>query len=93
MLLKFKGSAVAQCLTRHREAAGSSLNDVTAVWSLIKTHLSWLSTGSTKEDRPCLTERLLMGRKESNQTNNLKFNVYPRFAFSRQLSSLLELSS
>ena len=27
-----------------------------------------ISTGSTPEDRPCLTERLLMGRKESNQT-------------------------
>ena len=25
-----------------------------------------------RKTRPCLTERLLMGRKESNQTNNLK---------------------
>ena len=50
-------------------AAGSSLTSVTALWSLSKTHLSWLSTGSTQETRPCLTERLLMGRKESNQTN------------------------
>ena len=41
---------------------------VTAIWSLSKTHLSYLSTGSTQEDRPCLTEKLLMGRKESNQT-------------------------
>ena len=35
-----KGSAVAQCLTRDRGAAGSSLTGVTALWSLSKTHLS-----------------------------------------------------
>ena len=40
-------------------AAGSSLNGVTGLWSLSKT-------------RPCLTERLLMGGKESNQTNKQK---------------------
>ena len=38
------------CLTRDREAAGSSLTGVTALWSLNKTHLSQLSTGSTQED-------------------------------------------
>ena len=54
-----------ECLIRDRGATGSSLRDVTALWSLSKTHLSLLSTGSTCR---CLTERLLMGRKESNQT-------------------------
>ena len=39
------------------------------VVSLSKTHLSWLSTGSTQEDPSRITERLLSGRKESNQTN------------------------
>ena len=34
---------------RDREAAGSSLTGVTALWSLSKTHLSYLSTGSTQE--------------------------------------------
>ena len=29
---------------------GSSLTGVTVVWSLSKTHLSWLSTSSTQED-------------------------------------------
>ena len=33
------GSAV-ECLTQDREAAGSSLTGVTALWSLSKTHLS-----------------------------------------------------
>ena len=44
------GSAVAQCLTREWEAAGSSLTGVTALWSLSKTDLAYLSTGSTQED-------------------------------------------
>ena len=38
--------------------------------SLSKTHLSLLSTGSTQEDSSRITERLLSGRKESNQSNN-----------------------
>ena len=45
----------------------SSHTGVTVLWSLSKTHC----TGSTQEDlTPCLTERLLMGRKESNQTKH-----------------------
>ena len=55
-------------LTRDRRAVGSSLTGVTALWSLSKTHLSQLSTGSTQEDPSRITERLLSGRKESNQT-------------------------
>ena len=56
-------------LTRDRRAAGSSLTGVTALWSLSKTHLSQLSTGTTQEEPSRITERLLSGRKESNQTN------------------------
>ena len=41
---------VVECLTRDRGAAGSSLTGVTAQWSLSKTHLSSLSTGSTQID-------------------------------------------
>ena len=47
----------------------SHLTGVTALWSLSKTHLFQLSTGSTQEDPSRITERLLSGRKESNQTN------------------------
>ena len=32
--------SVVECLTRDREAAGSSLTRVTALWSLSTTHLS-----------------------------------------------------
>ena len=68
-----RNGSVVECLTGIRGAASSSLTVVTALWFLSKTHLSQLSTSSTQEDpslfnRPCLTERLLMGRKESNQT-------------------------
>ena len=52
------------------------LTGVTVLWSLSKTHLCLLSTGSTQEDRPCLTERLLMGRKETNQTKQTKSTIF-----------------
>ena len=35
-----RSGLVVECLTRDREAAGSSLTGVTALWSLNKTHLS-----------------------------------------------------
>ena len=71
------------CLTRDQKAAGSSLTGVNALWSLSKTHLSELCTGST---RPCLTERLLMGRKESNQTNYLTYlPIYSKKLFEENI--------
>ena len=48
--MRERSGSVVECLTRDRGAAGSSLNGVTALWSLSKTHLSYLSTGSTQED-------------------------------------------
>ena len=72
LLQKSSGSSVVECLTRDRRAAGSCLTGVTALLSLSKTHLSYLSTGSTLgKTRPCLTERLLMGLKESNQNKKV----------------------
>ena len=41
---------VVECLTQDWGAAGSSLTGVTALWYLSKTHLSYLSIGSTQED-------------------------------------------
>ena len=35
-----RSGSVVECLTRDREAAGSSLTGITALWSLSKTHLS-----------------------------------------------------
>ena len=35
-----RSGSVVECLTRDKEAAGSSLTGVTALWSLSETHLS-----------------------------------------------------
>ena len=68
LLLWERSGSVVECLTQDRGAAGSSLNGVTELWSLSKTHFFSLVLVQPRKNRPCLTERLLMGRKESNQT-------------------------
>ena len=80
--MRERSGSVVECLTRDRRAAGSSLTGVTVLWSLSKTHLSQLSTGSTQEDPSRITERLLSGRKESNQTKN---KTYYSFLFELML--------
>ena len=57
-----------ECLTRDLRAAGSSLTGVTALWFLSKNINPSLVLVQPRKNRPYLTERLLMGRKESNQT-------------------------
>ena len=47
-----RSDSVVECFTRDRKAASSSPTGITALWSLSKTHLSWLSTGSAQEDLP-----------------------------------------
>ena len=61
------------CLTGDRRAAGSSLTGVIALWSLSKTHLSKLRTGSTQEDPSLYNWRIVdrMLRTKSNQTKTL----------------------
>ena len=53
---------------------GSSLTGVTVLWSLSKTHYPSLVLVQPRKTRPSLTERLLMGRKESNQTNKVRLS-------------------
>ena len=61
-------SSVVECLTRDRgpqvQASQASLRCV-----LEQEHNFYLSTGSTRKTCPYMTEILLMGCKESNQTN------------------------
>ena len=64
-----RSGSVVECLTRDRGAAGSSLTSVTALWSLSKQIYPSLVLVQPRKTRPCLTERLLMGRKVSKQTN------------------------
>ena len=62
-----RSGSVVECLTRGRGAAGSSLTSVTV--SLSKNINPSLELVQPMKTRPFITERLLMGRKKSNQTN------------------------
>ena len=61
-----RSGSVAECLIRDQRAVGLSLTGVTALWSLNKTMYPSLVLVPPRKICPCLTERLLMGRKESN---------------------------
>ena len=73
--MEHSGSLV-ECLTRDRGAAGlsspASLPCVLAQDTLILA-LYWFNPGRY---RPYITERLLMGCKESNQTKQRKIEAY-----------------
>ena len=56
-----RSGSVVECLTRDREASGSSLTGLTALWSLSKTHLSLLSTGLTQEDPSLFNWKIVDG--------------------------------
>ena len=64
------GSAVVECLTRDLEAAGSSLTGITALCVLEQDIDPSLVLVQPKKTRPFITERLLMGHKESNKKKN-----------------------
>ena len=71
-----------ECLTRDRGAAGSSLTGVTALCPWARHINPSLVLVRPRKTRPYITERLLMGRKESDQTykiklvyNNCKHNI------------------
>ena len=74
VLLSKCGSAV-ECMTRNRGSAGSSLTCVTALCSWARHISPSLVLVQPRKTRPYVTERLLMGRKESNQTNKQTIKV------------------
>ena len=63
-----RSGSVVEYLTRDRRAAGSSLTGI--VVSLSKNINPSLVLVQPRKTRPFIAERLLMGRKEVNQTNN-----------------------
>ena len=65
------GSLV-ECLTQDRGTAGWSLTSVTPLCPWARHINPSLVLVQPRKTHPCLTERLLMGRKESNQTNKQK---------------------
>ena len=64
---EYSGSIV-ECLIRDRRAAGSSLTDITALCPRARHVNPSLERVQPRKTCPIITERLLMGRKESNQT-------------------------
>ena len=58
---------MAECLTWDPRAAGPCLNGVTALCPLARHINPSLVLVQPRKSRPCITERLLMGCKESNQ--------------------------
>ena len=67
MIWEHIGSVV-ECLTWDQGAAGLSLNGVTALCPWARHINPSLVLVQPRKTRPYITERLLMGRKESNQT-------------------------
>ena len=64
------------CLTRDQWAAGLSLTLVTVLCPCARHINPSLVLVQPRKTRPFIAERLLMGRKESNQTNKIKQMIY-----------------
>ena len=64
-----RSGSVVECLTRDRKAAGLASSASLSFGPQARHIYPSLELVQPREARPCLTERLLMGRKESNQTN------------------------
>ena len=67
LLKRERSGSVVECLTQDQRAGGLSLTGVTA--SLSKTINPNLVLVQPRKTNPFITERLLMGSKESNQAN------------------------
>ena len=63
-----RSGSVVECLTQDRGAAGVSLTCVTVLCAWARHIYPSLVLVQPRKTRPYITERLLMGRKESNQT-------------------------
>ena len=77
-----QGGSVVEGLTWDQGAAGSSLTGVTALCPWARHINPSLVLVQPRKTRPFITERLLMGRKESNQTKTQYSNSYSIFCTS-----------
>ena len=64
-----RSGSVVECLTRGIEAAGSSLTSVTALWPWARHINPSLVLVQPRKTSSYITERLLIGGRESNLTN------------------------
>ena len=68
IIVRERSCSVVECLTRDQRAAGSSLTSATVLCPWAR-HINPSSVlVQPRKTRPFITEILLMGRKESNQT-------------------------
>ena len=65
-----------ECLTRDQGAAGSSLTASLRSGPLARHIPPSLVLVQPRETRHCLTEKLFMGRKESNQINKSNKQIH-----------------
>ena len=63
-----RSGSVVECLTRDRRAAGSSLTGVTVLCPWARHINPSLELVQPRKTHPIISEKLLIGRKESNQT-------------------------
>ena len=70
--LREHSGSVVECLTQDRGAAGSSLTGVTALCPWARHFNPSLALVQPRKTPPYITERLLIRRAESNQTNKQK---------------------
>ena len=82
--------SVVECLNRDRGAAGSSLTSIAALcpWARHINHS--LVLVQLRKTRPYITERLLMGHKESNQTNK---NICYIYSYALQNTLIMEANT
>ena len=64
-----RSGSVVECLTRDRRAAGLGLTGITALWSFSKNINPRLVLVQPRKTCPYITERVLVGRKETNHFN------------------------
>ena len=69
-LRRERSGSVVECLTRDQGAAGSSLSGVTALCPSARHINPSLVLVQPRKTHPYITEKLLMGRTESNQIKN-----------------------
>ena len=74
-LSRKRSGSVVECLTRDQRAAGLSLTGVTVLCPLARHIYPRLVLVQPRKTHPYISERLLMGRKESNQTNKTSLSV------------------
>ena len=76
-----RSSSVVECLTQDWGATGSSLYGGTALCPWARHTNPFLVLVQPRKTRPYITEKLLMGCKETNQTNILRYAWCSKYFF------------